>query len=67
MDKKNEQGKDNPIKGLKLTPEQEILQKAHVLKIKQKKDATAQINAILGKYGLRMRVEHQIVIEEKRR
>jgi len=64
MDKKN--GKDkNPIKALGLTPEQEILQKAHTLKIKRKKEAMAQINMILGKAGLKLRVEHQIVILEK--
>lgn len=64
MDKKNELGKDNSVKGL--TPEQEIMQKAHALKIKQKKEAMTQINTILKKYGLKIRVEHQIVIEERK-
>ena len=65
MSKKNEKSKDRPIKELRLTPEQEILQKAQALKIKQKREAMAQINTILGKAGLKLRVEHQIVIEER--
>ncbi len=67
MSRNNRKDREKGLKGSGLTPEQEILQKARVLKIKQKKEAMVQINTILGKAGLRLRVEHQIVIEEKRR